>query len=161
MAQEAHVSVSFTLREDEVRAITRALIRRRHRWWWLPAASAFLIVVGIVAADTAVTLFAAVGLAWWTLCCVVIAPRTVWARCEHGPQEYVFDVEGVTARLPAAESRTTWDYWSHVLRVGDSYVLRTLRGQSFIPRRAFDSPAAEERFRELAGDRWSDGPISV
>lgn len=161
MAPEGPVSVSFTLREDEARATARALLRRHRRWWWLPGATAFLAAVGFLTSDTAVAGFASFGLLWWVLCCYVIAPRTMWKRCEHGPQEYVFDQEGVTTRLPNAESRTTWDYWTAVIQVGDSYVLRTMRGQAFLPRRAFDSPAAEERFRELARDRWSDEPIST
>ena len=144
-----------------MRATVRALLRRHRRWWWLPGASAFLALVGVLTANTVVAAFAGFGLVA-VLRCYAIAPRRMWTRCEQRePQEYVFDQEGITAKLPNAESRTTWDYWTTVIRVGDSYVLRTTRGQAFLPRRAFDSPAAEERFRELARDRWSDEAIST
>jgi hypothetical protein len=69
-----------------------------------------------------------------------------------GDQTYCFSESGVATTSVSGESRVNWSYFIDLLESKDVYVLRHPIRQlgSIIPRRAFQDPDAEARFRRLA-----------
>ena len=69
-----------------------------------------------------------------------------------GDQTYCFSESGVAMTFVGGESRVNWSYFRGLLESNDLYVLRHPIKQlgSIIPRRAFQNPDAEARFRRLA-----------
>jgi hypothetical protein len=80
----------------------------------------------------------------------VFTPRDLWHKMEQGPQTHTFTEDQIVSILPHAESRFDWSYWREVSLVADTYVLQSVRGYIFIPRRAFSVPEDEQSFRSLA-----------
>ena len=70
----------------------------------------------------------------------------------RGDQTYCFSSSDVTMTFESGESRVNWSYFGGLLESKDLYVLRHPIKQlgSIIPRRAFQNPDAEARFRRLA-----------
>jgi len=125
------------------------------------------IVVAIVAAIAALvgallpyTILAIVGLLVFAVYAFMLAfllgirPAQSFRRRTdlRGDQTYCFSSSDVTMTFESGESRVNWSYFGGLLESKDLYVLRHPIKQlgSIIPRRAFQNPDAEARFRRLA-----------
>ncbi len=77
-----------------------------------------------------------------------------------GEQTYCFSENDVSMTFASGTSRVQWSYFVGVLETKDVYVLRHPLRQlgSIIPRRAFNEPDAEARFRRLAQQIGKRGP---
>jgi hypothetical protein len=112
---------------------------------------------GFASRDSSVVWLGGGLLAWWVAYAFVIAPRSMWARCEHGPQEYIFAADGIRGTMPNASARYDWDFWTEVIETPSAYVLRSQRGYVLVPRRAFETLDDEAKFGRLALNARSFG----
>ena len=69
-----------------------------------------------------------------------------------GDQTYCFSDDDVAMSFASGDSRVKWSYFVDLLGTNDLYVLRHSLKQfgSIVPKRAFEGPEAEARFRRLA-----------
>jgi len=110
-----------------------------------------LLAAGIGSAKTALILVGAAELAAWVVL-VVLLPRTGSRGVAEASSEQTlsFSEDGVTAANANGEGSFDWRHWTRWTSVGDLYVLQgARRAFTFVPRRAFATPAAESEFREL------------
>lgn len=87
----------------------------------------------------------------------------VWALPQLGlrgtSQEHTisFSEEGVTAANAGGSQRFPWSHWRRWQRNGDLYLLRGAGSiYTFVPGRAFATPAAESEFQALLGRHLGD-----
>ena len=145
------VTVRFTFSKTENQR-TMAYVASRSR------AALLMLVLGLalVAAGTAsgklvILLVGAAELAYWVVL-VVALPRLGSARMTESASEQMlsFSDDGVTAANASGEGSFEWRHWSRWGSTGELYVLRgARRAFTFVPRRAFATPAAESEFRDL------------
>ena len=65
-------------------------------------------------------------------------------------QTFRFSEDGVSAANVNGEGSFDWRHWTRWSSVGGLYVLHgARRAVTFVPKRAFETPAAESEFREL------------
>ena len=146
------LTVKFKLTRSKFFAIWRRLQARNRSRWILPVTGVAILAFGVVISDLVEMLIGATLMAWWVVCVYVLVPRRLWNRFPQIREEQVvtFPSDGVIERLLHSESKYDWDHWKEITRAGDAYVMRSTGGMTFIPSRAFEKPADEERFRQLA-----------
>jgi hypothetical protein len=81
----------------------------------------------------------------------VLTPRRLWRKHPQIREAQIlsFSEHEVTEKLFQVTSIFDWSYWTEITKSGDTYVLRSKRGYTVIPLRAFATAEDEERFREL------------
>jgi hypothetical protein len=110
-----------------------------------------LVGGGIASAKTAVTIVGAAELAAWVVL-VLVLPRFGARGLSEASSEQTlsFSEDGVTAANANGQGNLDWRHWTRWSSAGDLYVLQgARRAFTFVPRRAFATPAAESEFREL------------
>jgi hypothetical protein len=148
----AVVTVRFTLSKAEAFACQRRVQLRHRSTWIYISVGAVIAIVGVVLAIGEVAAFGAIFAVGFLADGLLIKPGVVWRRQPAMRTEQAITVSdsGVGLELAGVKSRTEWSYWSRAGLVGDAYVIfGRQRGFAQIPRRAFGSPADEQRFREL------------
>jgi hypothetical protein len=112
-----------------------------------------LLAFGLASGKTAILVIGVAELLYW-LGLVVLMPRLSAKRMTDAASEQTisFSEDGVSAANSAGEGRFEWRHWTGWMQTGDLYVLKgARRAFTFVPRRAFATPAAESEFRELLG----------
>jgi hypothetical protein len=146
------LTLTFTLARPEFLAVWRRTQLRRRSSWSTVVVAAAIVAFGVVISSIVEVLIGLALAAWWMFFLNVFVPRRVWRSNPRlrGEQELTFSESGVTQRLLHSETRYDWDHWTEIRRAGDAYVMRATSAMTFIPLRAFETPADEKRFRELA-----------
>jgi len=156
----APLCVTFRITLDEYRA---GVLRLARSLWPIR----LIVLVAIVAAIAGLTgalihytilaitcLLVVVIYALLLAFILVIRPGQAFRRRADlmGDQTYCFSESGLSMTFASGESRVKWSYFIGLLETKELYVLRHPVGQmgSIIPRRAFQDPDAETRFRRLA-----------
>jgi YcxB-like protein len=142
------VTVRFTFSGAETQRMLRYMLLRS-RGPMAMLAAGFVILAVAVSVDKPLW-FAVAGaelLGWVGL--VTLMPRAS-VRSQQSEQTLSFSEDGVSAANEHGSQRFEWNHWRLWTRTGDLYLLRGPRGVfTFLPARAFGSPAAESEFREL------------
>ena len=145
------VTVRFTFsRAENQRAMVYVALRSRAAMLMLTLGLA-LLAAGIGSGKTIVLVIGAAELAYWVVL-VAAMPRLGSRRMtELGSEQTLsFSDAGVTAANATGEGSFDWRHWTRWGAAGDLYVLQgAKRAFTFVPRRAFATPAAESEFREL------------
>jgi YcxB-like protein len=154
------VTVRFTFSEAENRRAMLYIALRS------PAAAAMLalglglLAAGLASAKTVVIVIGAAELVYW-LALVAVMPRLGARRMTARASEQMlsFSDDGVSAANADGEGSFEWRHWTRWMQTRDLYVLKgARRAFTFVPRRAFASPAAESEFRELLGRHIGSRP---
>jgi hypothetical protein len=150
------VSVTFKLTRPEFYGIWRKLHSRQRRT--LPLCGVVILAVGIFIPNITLTVIGAALTAWWTAYLYVLLPRRFWERFAQIRETHAltFTDHNVTEDLFQAKSTFDWNYWTDLTMAGEAYVLKSNRGYTFIPRRAFSTTDDEQRFRQLAAHLLQD-----
>jgi YcxB-like protein len=147
------VTVRFTFSEAENRRAMLYITLRSRAAAGMLALGLGLLAVGLSGARTAVIVIGAAELVYWLVLVAVmplLGARRMTARASE--QTLSFSDDGVSAANADGEGSFEWRHWTRWMQTGDLYVLKgARRAFTFIPRRAFASPAAESEFRELLG----------
>jgi hypothetical protein len=147
------VTVRFTFSEPENRRAMLYIALRSRAAVGMLALGIGLLAVGLSSSRTAVIAIGGAELAYW-LGLVAVMPRVGARRLTATASEQTmsFSDDGVNAANADGEGSFEWRHWTRWMQTGDLYVLKgARRAFTFIPRRAFASPAAESEFRELLG----------
>ncbi len=145
------ITVRFTFSQSENRRAMMFVALRSRSTRAMLALGLALVAVGLGIGKTAVLVIGAAELVYW-LGLVVIMPRYGARRLTAAASEQTmsFSDDGVTAANASGEGRLDWRDWKRWMQTGDLYVLTGApRAFTFVPRRAFASPAAESEFRQL------------
>jgi hypothetical protein len=149
---------TFTLTEREFLAIWRRLQLRRWRAWLCPLLGVILILEGLLGGGI-LALWAGLFFAiWFTWSIISRTPRRLWRQLPmlSEPQTITLREAGIEEQLSHVHATLDWDHWTHVVRVGDAWVLRSPSGYTIIPSRSLAGPDADSVLRELAGSRLCD-----
>jgi hypothetical protein len=149
------VTVRFTLTRSEAFSYHRRLLARQRRHWNYVVLGIAIAVVGVALSSFGVIVFGVLYAVLTVAGLWFLTPRLMWRRYPAVRAEQVVSVSdsGVVTQLSHASITADWAFWPRVSGIGDGYVLQgRRRGYIVIPRRAFDSPDDERRFRELAHD---------
>ena len=145
------ITVRFTFSEAENRRAMLFIALRSVSTRAMLGLGVALLAAGLAIGKLPVTLIGAAELVYWVVL-VLIMPRYGARRVTESASEQTmsFSDDGVTAANASGEGRFDWRHWSCWMQTGELYVLSgARRAFTFIPRRAFASPAAESEFREL------------
>jgi hypothetical protein len=128
-------------------------------------------VVASVMAVMGVALVAAVGLQWWAVIWLVVAPlewfhlitiepltvRYVFKRSArfHEHTTLAFSEAHIHYKTPSIDSTLDWALFSGLIEDDELFLLpyKAPRAYAIIPKRAFDSEWARAEFRELAQNK--------
>jgi hypothetical protein len=145
------VAVRFQLTRSEFLRMFRQVLVRRRTGWLAFAVGPALAALGVVASSTSSVVFGCLYTAFWTGLYYVFYPHRAWRTYPQirEPQAVTVSREGIAVDLFKANAQTDWAYWSDITKYRDAYVLRYERAYTFIPLRAFDTPAIEAEFEAL------------
>jgi hypothetical protein len=149
------ITVTFEFTKDGFDAAQRATLRLMPAFRIMAAAAALVAVVGILTlfedGDGGLTFMGVLYLlliaAWYGF-----LPKWRWARepLIRGTQRYTFGEEGVRFMTPVSDATVDWSFFTRAVEYNRFYLLFAgRRGSTPIPKRAFDGPTDEWRFREL------------
>lgn len=144
------VTVRFELTERDFTDGLRTITRRQPTFWVGPLLGVATLSYGLAAGDSLARVWGTV-LLLLTAASLALVPRLRW-RHGHvaGEQQHTFATDGITVRAAGQQGQLPWDFYEAVAETPRVYVLLRSRKQgNFIPRRAFESPDDEERFRSL------------
>jgi hypothetical protein len=124
--------------------------------------AAVLSLVGLISGAIVVAVgYGLVGVVLITVDCIILAclaygyvglPIQSWRVLESNRKEqtYEFSPEGVVEQLADHSAFVKWSVFSRVVETRDFYVF-LMRGRRaiFLPKRALESPADHEQYREL------------
>jgi hypothetical protein len=85
----------------------------------------------------------------------LVFPATRWGRNQraHANQLHRFTEEAIFVEFLDSESRVAWSYFTDAFETETEYVMRHQRiACNVIPKRAFQSRADEETFRQLVSN---------
>lgn len=158
------VIVRFALTRSEVDACHRRLQARRWRHWVLICTAIAIAVVGVVERAADLIVFGAAYALFYSTLIWLIAPRIIWRRSPQLRAEQAVHISdaGIRADWTNVSTSADWTFWRTARLIDDVYVLQARqRGYCMVPRRAFESPLQEQRFRELVATRLGESVLRV
>jgi len=144
------VSVTFKLTQPEFYGIWRKLRSRQTRM--APVCGIAILVVAVLLSNSTLIVIGAALAVWSTVHVYVLLPRRFWQKMEQirEIQSLTFTEDAVMEELFQVKATFDWSYWTNLTVAGDAYALKSNRGYTFIPRRAFSTTDDEQRFQKLA-----------
>ena len=150
--QLEQITVRYTLSRTEFGACFRRVQARRWRHWTTVAVGGAVAVIGAVSAHVALLAGGLVYAIGYAAVVWLVLPGVTWRRVPQlrsGQAVSVCDA-GVLTQSSNATTTADWSFWRRASLIAGIYVLEArLRGRCLVPRRAFNSPEDEQRFREL------------
>ncbi len=145
----------FRITPDEYAEGMRKLIMGQITFWIGPVAAAFLLVVAIATGQVSLGIFGAVFVALAVLSLRVVPAK----KYKQSPQlateqTHTFSADGILIYAGGQSGTLPWEFYKTARETPRVYLLmKSPKQANFIPKRGFNSPEDEQRFRALAAER--------